>query len=1011
MRPLRRVWPLVWLCPISACDGPPDPSAPAPGGPRNTPAETSLPSGAVLASIGPQLVSAETKLTASDATAGDYFGVALSGAGDVDGDGYDDIVIGAQADDDMGSASGSLYVYSGGTSGIDTASETKLVASDGGSSDYIGCSVTGGGDFDGDGYADVVSGAYGDSDAAFFAGSAYVWYGGSAGVDAATEQEIHASDAAGADYFGISVAVAGDLDGDGFDELAVGADGDDDVASDGGAVYVYYGSTAGLDTSSEDKLSVADAAYQDLFGATFGVAGAGDLDGDGYDDLLATAYLDDDDGSGSGSLFVYYGGASRSLAGTVEEVNASDASSGAMFGWSVAAAGDIDADGYADIAVGAVGDGTRGSNAGAVYVYHGASGGLSTSSEQKITASDGASGDRFAITLQGAGDVDADGYDDLVVGAQMDDDYGTDAGAFYVFAGSSSGIDTSSEEKVTASDAAADDYFGRSVVGLGDTNGDGYADLAAGAYRNDDAGTESGSVYLYQGPCTDLDGDAVCNGDDCDDTDPDTFPGAAPNDSVTDCMTDVDGDDWGEASPVAGVTTGTDCNDADAAVHPGATEVCDAGDTDEDCSGDADDLDAGVDTTGFTSWQLDADADGYGNAPDADGALSVSQCDAPAGYVADASDCDDGDVAVNAASVEVCDTLETDEDCSGAADDADAGVDATGFSTWYADGDGDGYGDPGRSASQCHAPADFVAVAGDCDDADSTVNAAATEVCDPADVDEDCSGAADDADPGVDVVSRGWFYADADADGYGDPAVGTAACEAPPATVTDRRDCDDTDPAIHPAATESPGDAVDQDCDGAELCFVDADGDGHRDPGGESVVSAALACDGAGEASATLPADDCDDARADVNPEAVELCNERDDDCDGTVDGPGSADAPSWQADADADGYTDPDDATIDCVPARGYALPSTDPDCDDAEPSVHPGGDDIAGDDVDQDCDGTDTPAATAGAEAGCGCTGAPSGGVSALGLLLVGLGVRRGTRVPPSAPGQASVREALSS
>ncbi|MFN7142452.1 MAG: MopE-related protein, partial [Myxococcota bacterium] len=162
-------------------------------------------------------------------------------------------------------------------------------------------------------------------------------------------------------------------------------------------------------------------------------------------------------------------------------------------------------------------------------------------------------------------------------------------------------------------------------------------------------------------------------------------------------------------------------------------------------------------------------------------------------------DCDDADATVFPGAVEACDGV--DQDCDGSVDE-----DAAGTAAWYTDADADGYGDDATSVLACDAPVGSVAVGGDCDDASAAVNPAATETCDG--VDQDCDGTADDGAPGSTT-----YYADTDADGYGDAASTVAACGAPAGYVADATDCDDTSATTNPAAAEVCGDGVDNDCD------------------------------------------------------------------------------------------------------------------------------------------------------------------------------------------------------
>ncbi|MFH1465208.1 MAG: putative metal-binding motif-containing protein [Pseudomonadota bacterium] len=398
-------------------------------------------------------------------------------------------------------------------------------------------------------------------------------------------------------------------------------------------------------------------------------------------------------------------------------------------------------------------------------------------------------------------------------------------------------------------------------------------------------------------------------------------------------------------------------------------EICDG--MDNDCDGLVDDDDP--DIGGQPTWYADADGDGFGDAAD-----TVVSCAAPAGYVADDTDCDDEDADINPGASELCNGL--DDDCDGLVDDEDS--DVVGQGTWYADADGDGFGDPAAAILACEMPVGSVTDATDCDDTDAGVNPAAVEVCDGGD--DDCDGLVDDDDPSV--TGQPIWYADADGDSYGDAGSPTAACVQPAGYLADATDCDDTQAAVNPGATEVCN-GVDDDCDGAldegfdsdadglADCFdteecdgLDNDGDGLVDDADPSVTGQPSWYydgdgDGYGYGRYTLMAceqpssfvatpGDCDDADAAVNPAGVEVCNGYDDDCDGLVD---DADASvtgqaTWYADADGDGFGDSSVSSLACVKYPGWTGDKAD--CDDGDAAVNPSAKEIC-DGYDDDCDG----------------------------------------------------------
>ncbi|WP_164002840.1 MopE-related protein [Pyxidicoccus caerfyrddinensis] len=255
---------------------------------------------------------------------------------------------------------------------------------------------------------------------------------------------------------------------------------------------------------------------------------------------------------------------------------------------------------------------------------------------------------------------------------------------------------------------------------------------------------------------------------------------------------DVDGDNYGLTSqsvqacsrPSGYAPNSGDCNDTSAVFHPGAVEACDG--VDNDCDAQADE---GVPTQ---AWYRDADGDGTGNVSN-----TLQNCRQPAGFVSDASDCDDSNAAIKPGGTEVCDAL--DNDC-------DAQVDEGVLSAWYRDADGDGFGDAAQSTQACGKPTGYVAVANDCNDTSAAIKPGAAEVCDG--VDNNCSGAVDE---GIALLT---WYRDVDGDTYGTSTNTLQKCSQPVGYVSAANDCDDSSAAIKPGATEV-SDGVDNNCNGA----------------------------------------------------------------------------------------------------------------------------------------------------------------------------------------------------
>ncbi|MBN2798189.1 MAG: hypothetical protein JXX28_03510 [Deltaproteobacteria bacterium] len=467
----------------------------------------------------------------------------------------------------------------------------------------------------------------------------------------------------------------------------------------------------------------------------------------------------------------------------------------------------------------------------------------------------------------------------------------------------------------------------------------------------------------------------VTSSTDCDDGDVAFHPGAAEADCADPADYNCDGSVGYADADGDGFPACQECDDASASTFPGADEVCDEADNDCDGAVDEEAVDAPL-------WHLDADHDGYGDA-----AMSLASCSQPEGYVDEATDCDDLHAASHPGGSEVCDGH--DNDCDGAVD-----VEASDAPTWYADADGDQYGDPEQATVACEAPAGAVARGTDCDDSAASAHPGGTELCDG--LDNDCDGAADE-----DAGDAPTWHADADGDGYGDAAVSARACAAPQGYVLDDRDCDDGEGAAHPGAAETCADAIDNDCDGeineasaadALSWHLDADRDGFGRPGAgvraceaaDGYVASATDCDDldatvfpgapqrcdglANDCDVGLPADeadadgdgylacqdDCDDGDAAIHPGANEHCDGVDEDCDGATD-EGAVDPGAWYLDADGDGYGQTWFVRDACAAPAGYAaLPD---DCDDTDATTNPGEVEVPGNDKDDSCDGHSEP------------------------------------------------------
>ncbi len=910
--------------------------------------------------------------TTLSGAAGSRFGASVAGARDLNRDGYDDVVVGAPALE-------SAYTFHGSASGLSTTAAATLVPPSSGSSSWegFGKSMGSGTDYDGDGYDDIVGhedssvstsdrvllyrgsstgitsttprgetlnavvtpviGAVdvnGDgSDDMLFSSTSTLSAGGAAIVftrysarSGFSRMEI-ASPSPDSMGYGGQAAALGDVNGDGYADILVELD-------EGWGLF--YGSASGPATEPDLSFSFASGT---LFKSSLPINGGCDLNGDGYDDLVVSTEEDDaytleihlgsadglteaasiertldtrwkgrcvddmdddglddvvllgdcdttvfdvpdtadDDTGGSGTTCL------RLLPGDADGVADDPDDPVSITTWDLAlrhlsSAGDVNGDGIGDLAMSAVNNNAEYSS---VWVLHGSTDGMESSPSFTFGATEA----NWGSELSRGGDLNADGYGDLLVACTY---YGSGSPSMIrIFYGSADGLSTSDYSHLNYDEWDDDTLSGDPLVTtLGDLDGDGYDDVVFGGLEDRWESSKGGGVFSSYGSADGV-SDELGDG---------FFPFDDPTASqAIDSMVaagDVNGDGYADLLT---------CSDSRSATLPNGHYDLFYGYHDVDGDGipaseDCDDTDPLAEESTF---YLDADGDGYGDAAAAAGA-----CDLPEGYSASDADCDDADAAYHPGATESCDDP-ADYDCDGI--------------TTYADADADGW-------AECV----------ECDDADGDVHPDADETCDG--VDQDCDGETDE--DAADALS---WYRDVDGDGYGDDADLTLSCTTPDGYVALSGDCDDADAAYHPGAAESCEEPTDYDCDGITT-YADADADGWP------------ACT------------ECDDTVWNIHPGGVETCDGVDQDCVGEID-EDATDASTWHPDSDGDGYGDSEVETSACAAPEGYIADGSD--CDDASASVHPGAVELPDDGLDQDCDGEDASAAHTGET---GDTGSPA-------------------------------------
>ncbi|MCB9743450.1 MAG: FG-GAP repeat protein [Alphaproteobacteria bacterium] len=443
----------------------------------------------------------------------------VEGLGDVNGDGYDDLMVRVSAN---GLEDRQLYFH-GGPGGLSETPDASITIGD------MDGAVWPLGDINGDGYGDIAienSSYDGADNGTRNLGRVLLLLGSASGISLDSLQEMSPPDPGSNMYFGGDMAVGCDFDADGRVDLAIVAREPSGIWGTGG-IHVYLG-----DGSAFPETPVAllerESADDELHVFRTAIC-AGDIDGDGYDDLVAGAPTAEYDmqwsdtiyeGNDSGAHGVFYGGPDGLSMARFDDVWPRTPGD---HGDHLAALGDLDGDGYDDVAIADSAYHTQAApDQGRLYIYHGSASGLEASPRQTLVPEDPHEDDNYGAQLYAAGDLDGDGHPDLMLRAPVSPDRSSNLRyGVRVLRGDGAGVDDAAPLDILAGDLGMSGAVYMKTEPVGDLDGDGVQDIAV-ITRPPDLSYEV-RVWLS---CEDADGDGFCGASDCDDADGAVFPGA-----------------------------------------------------------------------------------------------------------------------------------------------------------------------------------------------------------------------------------------------------------------------------------------------------------------------------------------------------------------------------------------------------------------------------------------------------------------------------------------------------